>query len=124
MTHRLFKIALLLVAGTTVVAAAVAAGSGGRSVGDVLEEYGLAADERLRPSFEAAGVPYPPESVALIAFKDEAMLELWAEGSDGRPRFIRTYVIRAASGQMGPKLRQGDEQVPEGIYRVVGLNPN
>ena len=29
----------------------------------------------------------------------------------------------AASGSAGPKLRQGDKQVPEGVYRIVYLNP-
>ena len=28
------------------------------------------------------------------------------------------------SGTLGPKLRQGDGQVPEGIYTIVYLNPN
>jgi murein L,D-transpeptidase YafK len=32
--------------------------------------------------------------------------------------------VLAASGRAGPKLRQGDKQVPEGIYRISYLNPN
>jgi murein L,D-transpeptidase YafK len=32
--------------------------------------------------------------------------------------------VHAASGALGPKLREGDEQVPEGVYRITGLNPN
>jgi hypothetical protein len=39
-------------------------------------------------------------------------------------RFIRSYAILGASGHLGPKLRQGDRQVPEGVYRVTLLNPN
>ena len=41
-----------------------------------------------------------------------------------RIQFIRDYSIQAASGVSGPKLRQGDRQVPEGVYRIAGLNPN
>jgi murein L,D-transpeptidase YafK len=37
---------------------------------------------------------------------------------------VRSYPIRAASGVLGPKLRQGDRQVPEGLYRIELLNPN
>ena len=32
--------------------------------------------------------------------------------------------ILAASGELGPKQREGDQQVPEGIYRIEWLNPN
>lgn len=37
---------------------------------------------------------------------------------------ITTYPILALSGKPGPKLREGDHQVPEGIYRAAALNPN
>jgi murein L,D-transpeptidase YafK len=37
--------------------------------------------------------------------------------------FIHSYLIRSGSGRLGPKLRSGDHQVPEGIYRVTGFNP-
>ncbi|MGZ8916502.1 MAG: L,D-transpeptidase family protein [Methylobacter sp.] len=66
---------------------------------------------------------YPPREVIFIALKREKKLELWARDS-GEFRFIRDYYIQAASGVAGPKLRQGDRQVPEGIYRIAGLNPN
>lgn len=55
--------------------------------------------------------------------KEAKRLDLWARG-DGGFVFVRSYAVRAASGKSGPKLREGDRQVPEGIYRVVGLNPN
>ena len=64
-----------------------------------------------------------PREVIFIALKQEKRLELWARDS-GEFRFIRDYYIQAASGVVGPKLRQGDRQVPEGIYRIVELNPN
>jgi hypothetical protein len=77
--------------------------------------------QRLGPVFDRARVEYPPQRAWLLAFKEERKLELWAAGE--RPTFIRSYRILAASGKPGPKLRQGDLQVPEGIYRVVVLNP-
>jgi TPR repeat protein len=82
-----------------------------------------AAEARLAASFAAAGVAYPPVSAALVALKSEARLELWADSGSG-PRFVRSYLVRAGSGRLGPKLRQGDHQVPEGVYRVSALNPD
>ncbi len=80
--------------------------------------------QRLAPSFEAAGVSYPPERVALIGLKSERVLEVYAASADGDFRFICAYPVLAASGRLGPKLREGDAQVPEGIYSVRELNPN
>lgn len=96
---------------------------GKRSVAEIITQYGDAARGRMAPYFRAAGSVYPPERVVLLALKDSATLELWASaGAD--PSFIRSYPIRALSGVAGPKLREGDKQVPEGIYRIIGLNPN
>lgn len=81
------------------------------------------AEARLQATFAARGVPYPPSGVTLVALKQEGRLELWAGGATSR-RFVRSYLIRAASGRLGPKLRQGDRQVPEGIYGLDLLNPD
>ena len=93
------------------------------TIDDVLLDYGAYAERKLSPYFKKAKVPYPPREAIFVALKQEKRLELWARG-DGDFRFIRDYAIQAASGVSGPKLRQGDRQVPEGIYRIVGLNPN
>jgi murein L,D-transpeptidase YafK len=67
--------------------------------------------------------------VALVAFKEEKRLELWVRGAAPRASshpawtFVRDYPILAASGRAGPKLSEGDRQVPEGVYRVVAMNP-
>ncbi len=96
---------------------------GQRTVEDVLQAYGPYATLKLASYFAKANVSYPPSEIVFIALKQEKKLELWARGS-GEFRFIRDYDIQAASGVAGPKLRQGDEQVPEGIYHIEGLNPN
>jgi TPR repeat protein len=82
-----------------------------------------AAESRLASSFAERGVAYPPRAVTLIALKAEARLELWADGGTGWT-FVRSYLVRAASGRLGPKLAQGDHQVPEGVYRLDALNPD
>lgn len=93
------------------------------TVGDILQAYGANVKDKLNYYFTKAKVSYPPREVTLVALKQEKKLELWARDS-GEFRFIRDYYILAASGVAGPKLRQGDRQVPEGIYRIAELNPN
>ncbi len=34
------------------------------------------------------------------------------------------YPLTAFSGRLGPKLREGDMQIPEGTYPLTALNPN
>lgn len=80
-------------------------------------------EERLRDRFELAGVEYPPQRIQLIALKRSRRLELWAYQGE-RWRYVHDYPVFAASGEAGPKLLEGDKQVPEGFYRIVELNPN
>ena len=95
-----------------------------KTIAERVTEFGAIVRERLEPKFRAAGVSYPPRRVTLIGLKRERRLEVHAAGADGVARFICAYPVLAASGRLGPKLREGDRQVPEGIYRVRGLNPN
>jgi hypothetical protein len=96
---------------------------GKQSVESVVKNVGPESQARLIPYFEKAEVPYPPEKITLIVLKDEKRVELWASRSQGWAH-IRDYDIFAASGHAGPKLRQGDRQVPEGDYRIIVMNPN
>ena len=96
--------------------------SGPRTVADVVAKYGPAARARLAPHFKRAGVAYPPKEIAILTFKQERRVAIWAR-SGTRWRFLRNYPILAASGHAGPKLREGDRQVPEGVYRIGHLNP-
>ena len=85
-----------------------------------------AATLRIKPYFDAAKVPYPPAAVTLVGLKADKLLQLYARGPapDDAWRLIHTYPVRAASGHLGPKLKEGDRQVPEGVYGVDYLNPN
>ncbi|MBF0254938.1 MAG: L,D-transpeptidase family protein [Gammaproteobacteria bacterium] len=96
---------------------------GKRTTEQVLERYGDLAEEKLKGYFSKAGVGYPPERISLVSLKEEKIMELWA-WHEGRWKHIHDYPIQGASGHAGPKLRQGDRQVPEGIYKVLYLNPN
>lgn len=95
-----------------------------RTVRSVLRTFGPKADKRLRPYFKKAGVAYPPFRVMLLGLKEEKQLELWARSRRGKYTFVRSFPIHAASGVAGPKLREGDGQVPEGFYKLIWLHPN
>jgi hypothetical protein len=86
--------------------------------------YGTAARSRLAPGFARAGVAYPPRAVTLVGLKRERVLEVYAGPSPSAQVLVASYPILAASGGPGPKLHEGDSQVPEGIYGIESLNPN
>ncbi len=77
-------------------------------------------DERLAAHGAKLGVP-----VYIRIFKLESELELWVQKDGGFVR-LATYPICLWSGRLGPKLREGDRQAPEGFYTVAAeqLNPN
>ena len=68
-----------------------------------------------------------PSSATLIrAYKKEAELEIWKMKPDGQYALLKTYPMCRWSGQLGPKKREGDMQVPEGFYAIAPgqMNPN
>ncbi len=90
-----------------------------------LAQYGARADARLKSEFKRAGVAYPPAEVALLAFKDVRALEVYARAyANDEWKHVTDYPVLGASGKLGPKLAEGDRQVPEGVYQVELLNPN
>ena len=87
-----------------------------------------------------AAKPIPAETLALMeqkgssksapmlirAYKKEAELEIWKQKTDGQYALLKKYLMCRWSGQLGPKTREGDRQVPEGFYNITPglLNPN
>lgn len=97
---------------------------GQATVSDRVREFGAVVEARILPEFERIGVAYPPRRMILIGLKAERMLQVWVAGSGGEWRHLKDYPIFGMSGVLGPKLKEGDRQVPEGLYRVESLNPN
>jgi hypothetical protein len=95
-----------------------------RSVDDVRRALDGTAGARVRAGLAKAGVSSRPTRLWLLAIKDERRLELWASRSRGERVRVTAWSVLAASGSAGPKLREGDRQVPEGNYRIDRLNPN
>jgi murein L,D-transpeptidase YafK len=95
-----------------------------KTVNDRLKQYGDAARARLKPFFDKAQREYPPGQLVLVGLKEEKQLQVYAAASNGAFHLVHTYRILAASGGPGPKLKEGDRQVPEGVYPIESLNPN
>ncbi len=67
------------------------------------------------------------ESPILVRiFKQEAELEVWKEDKSGGFALLKTYPICRWSGELGPKVKEGDRQAPEGFYTITPglMNPN
>lgn len=94
-----------------------------KAVDNAITRYGLKREPELIRLFAKAKVAYPPKDIALLAFKKERVIQLWAK-QDKKPwRYIHTYPLTASSGKLGPKLKEKDLQIPEGVYQITNLNP-
>ena len=94
-----------------------------KAIDQAIKRYGLRMEPALIKLFSEANVPYPPHEIALLAFKQERQVQLWAKNENQSWRYIHTYPLTAFSGRLGPKLKEHDRQIPEGIYRLTTLNP-
>jgi murein L,D-transpeptidase YafK len=81
-------------------------------------------DEALRYRFLEKGLEYPASEIFIRVFKHERTLELWARSdADAEFTLVTAYPVCALPGQLGPKQRMGDLQVPEGFYFIDQFNP-
>lgn len=96
--------------------------------------------EGVFPSSARANAPIPPALLAEMEkknmdksspllvriFKQESELEVWKQDRSGRYALLKTYPICKWSGDLGPKIREGDRQAPEGFYNITPaqMNPN
>jgi murein L,D-transpeptidase YafK len=96
--------------------------------------------EGVFPSSARANAPIPPALLAEMEkknmdksspllvriFKQESELEVWKQDRSGRFALLKTYPICKWSGDLGPKIKEGDRQAPEGFYNITPaqMNPN
>lgn len=93
------------------------------AVDHAINKYGLRTEPELMHYFDKAQISYPPKDIALLAFKKERKMELWARDEDNDWRLVHNYSLKAMSGRLGPKLKERDGQIPEGIYHLISFNP-
>ena len=93
---------------------------------------GCDTDEISLATNAKANQPVPPKLLAAMVekdmdlqspilvrlFKEEADLEVWKQDRSGRFALLKTYPICRWSGDLGPKVREGDRQAPEGFYSI------
>ncbi|MEO7988152.1 MAG: L,D-transpeptidase family protein [Chryseolinea sp.] len=74
--------------------------------------------------FKSKNVSYSGFNLFIRAFKKEELLEVWIK-EKGKEEFtlLQTYPFCASSGTLGPKRKEGDMQIPEGIYYLNHFNP-
>ena len=100
---------------------------------------GCNSDEISLASNAKANQPVSPKLVATMTekdmdlqspilvrlFKQEAELEVWKQNRSGHFALLKTYPICRWSGDLGPKVREGDRQAPEGFYAIspAQMNP-
>src|ERR1700733_5778948 len=99
---------------------------------------GCNSDEISLANNAKANQPVPPKLLAeMVAkdmdlqspilirlFKQEAELEVWKQDRAGRFALLKTYPICRWSGDLGPKVREGDRQAPEGFYSITPAQMN
>lgn len=68
----------------------------------------------------------PGEAMMMRIYKDESALEVWKRVKGGTYKYFKTYEICNWSGELGPKIKEGDRQAPEGFYAITPglMNPN
>lgn len=78
----------------------------------------------LKKEFHAKNVGFEGFQIFLRAFKYEQKLEVWIQ-PQGASKFIyfKAYDFCTSSGILGPKRREGDLQIPEGLYHINHFNP-
>jgi len=99
---------------------------------------GCNSDEISLANNAKANQPVPPKLIAQMEakdmdlqspilvrlFKQEAELEVWKQDRSGRFALLKSYPICRWSGDLGPKVREGDRQAPEGFYSITPAQMN
>jgi murein L,D-transpeptidase YafK len=88
-----------------------------------LDAIGKARADDVKKLLSDVGLRSPVQSVYLRSFKEEKRIELWAGKAGESLVLVKTYPVCAASGTLGPKRKEGDLQVPEGLYEISEFNP-
>ena len=118
--RRLSRVAACLALLAAVVSL-VACGGGGEPMSAAMRPIPKEAADLMAKKGMSADKP-----IFVRVFKEESELEVWKLRDDGRYHHFKSYPICNWSGDLGPKVKQGDRQAPEGFYTVSQsqMNPN
>lgn len=88
--------------------------------GSTEAQYTALSDSSLTAKvFRQKEIPYPPDSLVVLLFKNDAVAEIWTS-KNGRYYFIENAGIEAEILTTGPRLYNQSDRFPEGIYRISG----
>ena len=87
----------------------------------VKEAFSL-EEKNLIIEFKEKNITWPPSDIYIRSFKAELVLELWVKEGD-EFKLFKAYPVCKGSGILGPKIKEGDRQVPEGLYLIDRFNP-
>lgn len=114
MFDRMNKIKLVFAAATAVILAGCSQPTGPHLNPLSEEAQALLAKKGMRQD----------QPIFVRVFKEESELEVWKQKDNGRYYHFKTYPVCNWSGKLGPKLKQGDKQAPEGFYKVSARQMN
>jgi murein L,D-transpeptidase YafK len=77
-------------------------------------------EHNLRPDLEARGFDFGAPIFVRI-FKQSSELELWLKDRHNNWKLFANYPICNFSGVLGPKLKEGDQPLPEGFIGCANL---
>src|SRR3954470_10227445 len=81
-------------------------------------------EQLVKSYFKSKELKYEGFNLFIRAFKKEGNLEVWIKEKDGKTFILlHTYNFCSTSGTLGPKRKEGDLQIPEGIYEINHFNP-
>lgn len=81
-------------------------------------------EDVVKQYFKQAGLSYNGFHLFVRTFKQDQQIEVWVKEKDKKIyNLLHTYNICSLSGVLGPKRREGDLQMPEGVYRIQHFNP-
>lgn len=97
---------------------------GSETVESISKKIQPSVKDRLRDELSATGYENEfPDEIILVGLKKERILQVYAKKGNNI-HFLKEYHFTGFSGKIGPKLKEGDKQIPEGIYKIEYLNPN
>lgn len=78
----------------------------------------------VKQYFSEKKIAFEKFQLFLRAFKKEQALEVWIK-ENGKEEFVllHAYEFCTTSGVLGPKRKEGDLQIPEGVYQINHFNP-
>ncbi len=124
MTNLAFEFVSTMKKMLAILAMLMLAACQGSSLDDLAPNPNKELPQKILQKMKAKGMN-KSSPVMFRLFKDEHVVEVWKQKTNGRFDMIANYNICAWSGTLGPKYKEGDRQAPEGYYpiRPSQMNP-